>query len=245
MSSRRAGRPNARAAPIPSSQALVCSPKYAKGLPEADGATTPRASRPRPRRGQARCDARPPTRLAAPARSGRRGGAAKGARRRRTAPRRSGTSSAAPGSWRCRPCTAWTPRRSASSHPTAQHRRGPQRCLCGRSVARTGTRPQRSRPAPGSRAAEAAGCAGVELAERDGPRARDLVDEQTRDEEAGEHEEHVDADESPAGRHRRRRGTPRRGALRRPAGPRCRRGTADGAAASSGARQHPGSSGWR
>ena len=39
---------------------------------------------------------------------------------------------------------------------------------------------------------------GVELAERDGPRARDLVDEQTRDEEAGEHEEHVDADESPA-----------------------------------------------
>ena len=39
---------------------------------------------------------------------------------------------------------------------------------------------------------------GVELAERDGPGARDLVDEQTRDEEAGEHEEHVDADETSA-----------------------------------------------
>ena len=69
------------------------------------------------------------------------------------------------------------------------------------------------------------GAARPEVRERDGAGGGQLAQQQRGDEEAGEHEEHVDADEAAATRARTWRGTAARAARRPNAGLRCRAGT--------------------
>ena len=116
------------------------------------------------------------------------------ARRGRTAPRATATSSAAPGCRRSRRSSPSSRRRSASSPPAGPPPARPRRSAGGPRRARTAVARSSPRGPARRRRQQPADASRVEVGQHDRPGRAQLVDEQARDQEAGDHEEDVDAE---------------------------------------------------